>query len=353
MASSQPQHTEFNPNNVSLFKQSNPSNILNGTKKGVGNLTYGIIGALGAILVMPFAGAKSGYESYGVVGAFGGTLVGVLGGVVGAVGSLLTGLFSFLYFTSLGLIRTPAAVVGLAQGKQWDKDAEEWVDYDMAAESEVLFSLTDETFVEHVKEKKTARALYSTTRRQSVSTTPGGSSGDGAGTDSTKRVKKNVLDRTFYDVLGVEPEATSSEIKKAYYVLAKKNHPDRNPDNAEAKAAFQRIAHAYEVLGDETLRATYDSRGKAAVEGSTGLDAAMLYTMIFGSENFETIVGELHIATQIKLMLEPTKPTEILRFRQRLRELKCAVVLAAKLDAFMEGDEQVRSSVWCFLMLWL
>lgn len=70
------QHPEFNPSNVSVFRQSNPSNILNGAKKGVGNLAYGILGALGVVMIMPFAGARSGYESYGIVGAFGGTLVG-------------------------------------------------------------------------------------------------------------------------------------------------------------------------------------------------------------------------------------------------------------------------------------
>lgn len=330
---------EFNPSNLTVFrsKPSNPSNILNGTKKGVANLTYGIVGALGLILVMPFAGAKSGYESYGIVGAVGGTFAGALGGVVGAVGALLTGLCSFLYYTSLGLIRTPTALLALMQGKQWDKDAEEWVDYDMAVESDILFSITEETFIEHIKEKKTATDLYSPSRKQAEANR------DGSAAEGTRPVRKKIVqDRTFYDTLGVEPEATASEIKKAYYLLAKRNHPDRNPGNAEAKANFQRISQAYEVLGDENLRLAYDTRGKSAVEGQTGIEASMLYTLIFGSENFETIIGELQLATQIKLMTEPTKPTEVLRFRQRVRELKCAVVLAARLDAFMEGDEQVR-----------
>lgn len=328
------QHPEFNPSNLSLFRQSNPSNILNGSKKGFGNLTYGLIGALVLILTGPIAGAQSGYSSYGYVGAFGGSILGLIGGAVGAIGALLTSLYSCLYFTTVGLIRTPWAAYSLALGKEWDKDAEEWIDYDMSVESDTLLGINEEAFVEHVNEKKSAKQIYSQKR-----TSHTGSTAEGDAPRAVK--KKNVLDRGFYDILGVEPEATASEIKKAYYIEAKKNHPDRNPDNAEAKANFQKISQAYEVLGDEALRLTYDTRGKAAVEGNTGMEAGTMYTMIFGSENFETIIGELQIATQVKLVTEATKPTEVLRFRQRLRELKLAIILAGKLDAFVDGDEQV------------
>lgn len=344
------QHPEFNPSNVSLFKQSNPSNILNGTKKGVGNLAYGIIGALGVILIAPFAGARSGYESYGYTGAFGGTLVGTIGGVIGAVGVLLSSLYSFLYFTTLGLIRTPTALYSLSLGKQWDKDAEEWIDYDMSVESELLLGITEEAFIEHIQSKKSVTEIYSPSHKLAQNNNQQQDQNTNSTTQDNNNKpikKKNVQDRAFYDILGVEPEATPSDIKKAYYIQAKKNHPDRNPNNNEAKATFQKISQAYEVLGDENLRLAYDTRGKAAVEGNMGMEASTMYTMIFGSENFETLIGELQIATQVKLMTETTKPTEVLRFRQRIRELKCAMILATKLDAYLEGDEQVRDGeVW-------
>ena len=287
----------------------------------------------------PIAGAKSGYETYGYTGAVGGTFVGLIGGMVGAMGVLFHSLYSFGYYTSLGFIRTPTAVYSLAQGKEWDKDAEEWIDYDMSVESDLLLGVTEEKFIEHVKDKKSARQIYSPTHKLSTQDSSGETIG---GEAEAPRKKKNVMDRAFYDILEVEPEATAAEIKKAYYMKAKKNHPDRNPDNAEAKANFQKISQAYEVLGDETARLTYDTRGKAAVEGNSGkMDAGMLYTMIFGSENFETLIGELSLATQVKMMTEETKPIEVLRFRQRQRELKCAIILANKLDGFVEGDEQV------------
>lgn len=96
------------------------------------------------------------------------------------------------------------------------------------------------------------------------------------------------------------------------------------------------------MLGDDALRSTYDSKGQSAVENNIPMDAGMLYMMIFGNENFEPIIGELYFATQIKLMTETTKPvSDVLRFRQRVRELRCAVTLAHRIDGLVDGDEPI------------
>ena len=62
----------------------------------------------------------------------------------------------------------------------------------------------------------------------------------------------------YYKVLGLDKKASSEEIKKAYRKLARKYHPDLNPDNAEAKKTFQQINEANEVLTDPEKRQKYD-----------------------------------------------------------------------------------------------
>ena len=77
--------------------------------------------------------------------------------------------------------------------------------------------------------------------------------------------------RDYYEVLGVKREATPDEIKSAFRVLAKKWHPDKNPNNkAEAEEKFKEIAEAYSVLSEEDKRHRYDQFGHAAVGGAGG-----------------------------------------------------------------------------------
>lgn len=67
------------------------------------------------------------------------------------------------------------------------------------------------------------------------------------------------MNKDYYKILGVNKNATSSEIKKAYRELAKKYHPDRNKGNIEAEEKFKEIQEAYDTLGDEKKRKEYDN----------------------------------------------------------------------------------------------
>ncbi|VAH98980.1 unnamed protein product [Triticum turgidum subsp. durum] len=67
--------------------------------------------------------------------------------------------------------------------------------------------------------------------------------------------------RDYYDVLGVRKDAGQGEIKKAYYALAKKLHPDTNKGDADAEKKFQEVQKAYETLKDEEKKAVYDQVG--------------------------------------------------------------------------------------------
>lgn len=76
--------------------------------------------------------------------------------------------------------------------------------------------------------------------------------------------------RDYYEILGVSKDASEDDIKKAYRSLAKKYHPDLNPDNAEAEAKFKEVNQAYEILSDGDKRSRYDRYGHAGVDPQAG-----------------------------------------------------------------------------------
>ena len=77
--------------------------------------------------------------------------------------------------------------------------------------------------------------------------------------------------RDYYEVLGVNKDASDDEIKKAYRKLAKKYHPDANPDNKkEAEAKFKEVNEAYENLSDPQKRRMYDQFGHNGPQGFGG-----------------------------------------------------------------------------------
>lgn len=72
--------------------------------------------------------------------------------------------------------------------------------------------------------------------------------------------------RDYYEVLGVPKTATQNELKKAFYKLAKKYHPDTHPGDKEAEEKFKEANEAYQVLSDEQKRAQYDQLGPEMFE---------------------------------------------------------------------------------------
>ncbi len=76
------------------------------------------------------------------------------------------------------------------------------------------------------------------------------------------------MGKDYYEILGVSRDATKDDIKRAYRKLAKKYHPDLNPDNREeAEAKFKEISEAYEVLMDDKKREIYDRYGEEGLKG--------------------------------------------------------------------------------------
>ena len=97
----------------------------------------------------------------------------------------------------------------------------------------------------------------------------------------------------YYNILGIERGASQDEIKRAYRMLARRFHPDHNPDDPDAERRFKAATEAYAVLSDEEKRRRYDRMGHAAFQqGGGGPQYERVDFSSFG-EVLEGIFGDL------------------------------------------------------------
>lgn len=108
------------------------------------------------------------------------------------------------------------------------------------------------------------------------------------------------MPRSYYETLGVSPQASEAEIKRAYRALARQYHPDSSPGDPEAEARFKEITVAYETLRDPERRRRYDMFGPERVAASTGTSAGPMgdafglgdiFDAFFGGDAFGTRRG--------------------------------------------------------------
>ena len=126
--------------------------------------------------------------------------------------------------------------------------------------------------------------------------------------------------KDYYEVLGVNKDASDEDIKKAYRKLAMKHHPDRNPDNPKAEEHFKEAKEAYETLSDGQKRAAYDQYGHAAFEaggmgggspfgagaGAGGFDFGDIFGDIFGGARGGGGRNSAHRGSDLRYNLEIT-----------------------------------------------
>jgi molecular chaperone DnaJ len=106
---------------------------------------------------------------------------------------------------------------------------------------------------------------------------------------------RSAAKRDYYEILGIDRNASSQDIKKAYRKLAVKYHPDKNPNDPKAEESFKEAAEAYSVLSDEEKKSIYDRYGHEGLRGGPQMNAEIFreFTDIFGGGSiFEDLFSD-------------------------------------------------------------
>jgi hypothetical protein len=231
--------------------------------------------------------------------------------------------------------------VNRVQGKRWDAVQQKWVVDNLQEEEKTLQGVPpDDDDILKIAKQEAAK--------EEEDLKPSGADSE----------NKTVKETKYYDVLGVTPDAPESKIKRAYYLKARQWHPDKNKSE-EAKAKFQEIGEAYQVLGDEKLRAVYDKEGEAGLSGDRTdisvetLDPSLVFTFLFGNDSFDDIVGRLQLVTQTLVAgNDPSGETastithkHMLELERR-RVLRLAIALRRRIKPFVNGDHDGAKAKW-------
>ncbi|KAG1675389.1 hypothetical protein FOA52_012308 [Chlamydomonas sp. UWO 241] len=247
MAAEEGPQLDFND----LFSLRRPKDAKAGFSSGLKSWGKGIAGGLAGLVAAPVIGA----HKEGVTGCAKGLAAGLVGVIVLPITGVVVGTVQMVR----GVVNTPESLSEAAAGKRWDEEARAWTE-------------TPDGQIVTMDSSRFAQEQMASMFRRAAG------------------------ESNYYELLGVTQDASAEQIKKAYYLAAKKWHPDKNPDDPAAHEQFQRLGEAYQVLCNPDLRAKYDKHGKGGLDVSF-MDGGEFFNMLFGSEQFERYVGELLLAT--------------------------------------------------------
>jgi len=312
-----------------IFSSRRPRDAVAGFSSGLKNVGKGIALGAAALVCAPVAGAAT----EGVSGFAKGLIAGVGGALALPVMGVATGVSQF----AKGIYNTPSAVKEKIGGeKEWDREKGCWFRYVLDQEIAEVLKMTDREFLLKEKQKEKGAKTETST--------------------SDEETPAFVKEKDLYDVLGVSVTATPKEIKKAYYRLAKRLHPDTGLEPSDKK--FVALGEAYQVLSDPTLRSKYDRNGKKGIEDAELMDTGALFSLIFGSEGFEKYVGELHLVSMLNEAQSGAEDLEnitksfcnhdqnlLTKFHQLQREVQCASNLRNRIQPFVDGCNPQNNTV--------
>lgn len=159
--------------------------------------------------------------------------------------------------------------------------------------------------------------------------------------------ERAVKDRTYYDLMGVSTNATQGQMKKAYYVKARKCHPDKNVGDPTAANRFQELGHAYQILANDQSRAAYDRDGlsindeKGQKLHMSDIDPYIFFAVMFGAESVQPYIGELWIANKAEMFLKDSKMAQDLATSMQ-QEAGAAGTTKSPESVHMQREERVR-----------
>lgn len=231
-------------------------------------------------------------------------------------------------------------VVNKMQGKRWDRTQGIWVIDNLTEEEKTLADIPEDD-----------DDILKMSHEEADTDKPGESS------NVSSTTGKTVKETKYYDALAIAVDAEDSKIKRAYYIQARKWHPDKNPSE-EAKTKFQEIGEAYQVLGDEKLRAIYDREGEEGLSADKtdaavdNLDPSLIFTFLFGNDSFNDIVGRLTLVTQQLVVGADGDPTtssvtrEQSKELERRRVLRLALALRKRIQMYVDGNIEDAKATW-------